>query len=474
MKKALWIASVCFSLIAFSSCLSTSASAKDVEKEPAAGPVASVTSDQAVPAASDAPAATPAPDNPVVSDASVEPVAESAPVESAEPVESAGPVERPAVSGIDDVIPPPAEKLLYFYPEPDPLYIAPIAPEPVTETVATAPKPAASPVPVPAAPKASETKATSKSPAAKTSADTTVISGDAREKESVADVLPGIWTAETVTPAAVPETAKKNAEPSRSVQIAEGQSLEVWYPGSGWVYLGDASAQNGLEYQTRKLDKTDTLFTFRAVKAGSYLLEFTRFDVLEDSFASDTLSVSVYVPDAKKTGKVRAPDYRASSTGSVARTASDGGTAALASTGSQANAASAGTGTPNASSARVSGISDEPTLVSAAASGSSTANAALNPAVSASALLESARKSLSSGDVPAALASLETFFSIAVDSIDEGIFLKGQAYEANSSSRDIRKALDAYETLVKSWPDSGRWYDADARIRYIRQFYLGR
>lgn len=467
MNKALWIASFCFTLIAFSSCLSTPATAKDVGTEPAAEPVSSVTSDQAVPVTPDATVAPAVPVDAVASAAPaaeaiapIEPVAESAPGESGESGES---TERPDVSGIDDVIPPPAEKLLYFYPEPDPLYIAPIAPTPVTETVAATPKPTATPAPAPVAAKVAATKA----PAAKTSVGSS-------EKESPVEVLPGIWTAETVTPAVVPETAKKNAEPSRSVQVAEGQSLEVWYPGSGWVYLGDASAQNGLEYQTRKLDKTDTLFTFRAVKEGSYLLEFTRFDVLEDSFASDTLSVSVYVPDAKKIGKVRAPDYRASSTGSAARTASDGGTAALASTGSQSNAASASAGTPNAASARVSGVSDEPTLVSATASGSSATNAAQNPAVSASALLESARKSLSSGDVPAALASLETFFSIAVDSIDEGIFLKGQAYEANSSVRDIRKALDAYETLVKSWPDSERWNDADARIRYIRQFYLGR
>jgi outer membrane protein assembly factor BamD (BamD/ComL family) len=61
-----------------------------------------------------------------------------------------------------------------------------------------------------------------------------------------------------------------------------------------------------------------------------------------------------------------------------------------------------------------------------------------------------------------------------VDSLDEGWFLRGQAYEANSAARDIRKALGAYQTLVSAFPESSRWNEADARIRYIKQYYLGR
>lgn len=446
MKKALRVAFACIAGISFSSCLSTPVTPDGVAPEGVAPEgVAPVDAEQN--AAAIDPTATP-----------VASVAEELPLPADNRLTAETPPaeleERPQVSDTG-IAPPSVEKILYFYPEPDPLYIAP-ASSVASTPEKTAPAKTAPAVAAPVKTAPVTTSAAKVTPQAQSTPTT--------PEKSTDDVLPGIWTAETATPATALEstTAKKTAEPSRSVQVSEGQNLEVWYPGSGWVYLGDASAQNGLEYQTRKLEKADTLFTFRAMKAGNYLLEFTRFDVLEDSFATDTLSVSVIVPESKKTGKVRAPDYR-SATSAIRNDARD--TQSVSSQGSSV-----------AQSARMSSsdIIDEPVLVSGAANGDSVASTANNTALSPTELLEKAKKSLASGDPAAALASLETFFSLAVEAVDEGLFLKGQAYEANSPARDVRKALEAYETLVASWPESERWKDADARIRYIRQYYLGR
>jgi hypothetical protein len=266
-------------------------------------------------------------------------------------------------------------------------------------------------------------------------------------------VLPGIWESETVAPTQNTDKTIPPISPSRKVTVAKGQTLEVWYPGSGWVYLGDVSAQNGLSYQTRKLAGADTLFNFKALKPGNYILEFSRFDVLEDSFLSDALAVTVTDTADTRTDKVRAPDYRS------ALPVSSTATTAL-------SASSPAVATP------ASGITEEPSLTAGNSAVAGNAPTAQLSAVDANGLLDKAKASLASGDSASALKFLESFFSVAIDSLDEGLFLKGQAYEANGPSRDMRKALDAYKTLTSAYPESSRWNEADARIRYINQFYL--
>lgn len=448
MKKTLQLAFVCLMVNVFVSCLSTPES----PAEPSV-PVAdaSVASEPVVTA------------EPIVAG---EPVIATEPVVTTEPVATTEPTviaelqqdatapgisedtvelsEKPLITETEVII-PIAEKLLYFYPEPDPLYIAPVAPVVSATTVTPKTVTPKSVTPKNVAPKAATTAVVT--PPAET----------ATKMETTDDIPAGIWTSEAVAPATDPVQTAKRPEPSRKVQLSEGQSLEVWYPGSGWVYLGDVSAQNGLEYQTRKLDNSDTLFTFRALKQGDYVLEFTRFDVLEDSFATDTLAVSVIAPDGKKTGKVRASDYRsATKNGNTATTSGN------------ASASTSLTAPVNVT------VSDEPSLVSGSVLSNTVSPKSNAPAQNAGELLERAKKSLAAGDAPSALTALETFFTLALDSIDEGLYLKGQAYEANSTSRDIRKALDAYETLVASWPESEYWKDSDARIRYIKQYYMGR
>jgi hypothetical protein len=341
---------------------------------------------------------------------------------------------------------PAGDRIIRFYPEPE---TADAVPVPVPPTVSpptissakaapVAPKPAPTNVP---APKAAEPKSESPAPA-----ETNV---------------PGIWVEEPVAPSVLPAAAAPANPPSRNASVSVGQSLEVWYPGTGWVYLGDASSRNGLAYETRRLDKNDTLFTFKALKEGDYILNFSRFDVLEDDFSADSLAVNVKatVADAgRKTDKVRAPDYR-----SVAVSAVPGDASAVI------PASSVMTDEPSLFGTAPSSIAGTPgSPVSVVQSPASPAPAVADPAV----ILDKAKAALAAGDPASAIALLDSFFSAAVTSLDEGWYLRGQAYEANSAVRDIRKALDCYQTLVSAYPDSSRWKDADARIRYIQQFYL--
>ena len=316
-----------------------------------------------------------------------------------------------------------------------------VTPKPGT---AVTPKPATTVTPKPA------TTVTPKLPAA------AAVASESADEERA---LPEIWEAGVERPSLEPPSVKERQAPSRTATIPEGHTLEVWYPGTGWVYLGDASAQNGLSYETRKLDRADTLFAFRAAKQGTFLLEFSRYDVVSDEFVSDVLAVTVSPPVTTRTGRLRAPDWRSAKDGEAASERSSGlGTDVPAMAGTAVDASPV--------------MIDEPALVASGNQPAATPSASTDSTRTPGLLLEDARAALAKGDAGRALSTLDSFFAVAVESLDEGWFLRGQAYEANGATRDVRKALAAYETVVRAWPESERWKDADTRIRYLKSFYL--
>ena len=87
-------------------------------------------------------------------------------------------------------------------------------------------------------------------------------------------------------------------------------------------------------------------------------------------------------------------------------------------------------------------------------------------------LLLKAQKAYNAGSYAECLDYLTEFFNNAVTKIDEALYLQGLALEAPSSSRNIKAALDTYETLVKSYPQSKKWNAANERVIYIKRFYF--
>ena len=370
------------------------------------------------------------------------------PAESAEPID-----ETPAA---------PAPEAAPASPDVQPSPEAPPALPDVQPAPVSPPAPAAKPAPVsPPAPAASPAAEPGKPPVKSEPApaapqETVPVQSDDRsdagptepvvspEDESV-EPAAELWMDEDRVSEEPPPVERPAVVPSRSVVVPADGILEVWYPGTGWVYLGDASGLVGVAYETRKIDNRDTLFSFRARKPGSYLLEFSRYDVLTDEFIQDALSVTVTDPVPGKRTTVRAPDFILGKEPDVPETA-----------GEEFPADSV--------------LRDEPVLSGPHSDEPEAGNSP--PEQTDDQLLHDVQARLASGDAPGALDILDQFFSSARTRLDEGWFLRGQAYEANSSSRNIRKALDAYETVVSAYPESIRWKDADERVRYIRQFYF--
>ena len=301
----------------------------------------------------------------------------------------------------------------------------------------------------------------------------------------------------TVALSKEPETEQK-PKVSRMVAVEEKQRLELTYPGHGWVYVGEQTSQPGLKYEQRKLQDENSIFMFTAEKKGDYILHFSYFDVFTNEFVTDAVAVSVSA--ARSTAAkamVKAPDYQTEADSDATEAQAKKNTKESASQPSSSSAANTGSGTtthtaqaaskaPQAASAAGSQsktLEQAMTAGTAAAVSSAAGNtggstgqapAAANEEepLSSDQLLEKTRTAIAAADAGTALTYLDNFFTTAEEKLDEGWFLKGRAYELNSSARNIRLALEAYKTLTDSFPQSKYWAEADARIRYITGFYI--
>ena len=102
----------------------------------------------------------------------------------------------------------------------------------------------------------------------------------------------------------------KNAVPSRSVEIALNQYLDVFYPGAGWVYLGEQDESVSLlSFFDRNLADNDTQFILKAKKPGKAILHFYKQDLLTNTYIDDYLEVVVTNEKFKGRDHSVAPAY---------------------------------------------------------------------------------------------------------------------------------------------------------------------
>ena len=306
--------------------------------------------------------------------------------------------------------------------------------------------------------------------------------------------------------------------PSRSVTLKSNQYLDVVYPGSGWVYLGETDGGDRIRYFGRKVGTSDTSFSLRTKEEGSTILHFYKNDALTGNYIDDYLAVEIKGKSSDNS-RVTAPSYAEAV---PPKSPLSGGTAQEAGSSGTGNA-SGGTRNTGASSAEakksVSGdeaaerqeqessknsspkenamqsrydestgstaIQNSETATSAQSPRTDEGNSMTSPPepaqpgvsvdtenLSADEILDLAQKSYDSAQYAETLAYLNAFFEKAVNRVDEGLFLQGQTLETNSSVRNIKAALDIYETIVRRYPQSINWAKANERITYLRRFYF--
>lgn len=288
------------------------------------------------------------------------------------------------------------------------------------------------------------------------------------------------------------EETEKPPVPSRTISIKNNQYLDINYPGSGWVYLGEVERQNLLVFFGRKVNGDTTTFTLQSRKSGTAVLHFYKNDNLSGKYIDDYVEVSVNTDSATDNSHVTIPEYakivppkpqkhQPSEITELEKEQSD---------------------TENKieykpqPETKVNAKPSEPDLniqtiiqnannqnnennVDANNQYNSDSNI-LSPAVTqpmennqvSGDLLEAAQKAYNEKRFPDALSLVRKFLQDTSDRFDEGIFLEAQILEANSSVQNIKEAIKDYDTVIRNWPQSKCWKKSNERSIYLKRFYI--
>lgn len=292
--------------------------------------------------------------------------------------------------------------------------------------------------------------------------------------------------------------------PSRSMSVKNNQYVDVVYPGSGWIYIGEVGSENLFRYFGRKLGSKDTTFTLRSSKSGKTILHFYKNDILTSQYIDDYLEVVVEEDSAKSGEKATAPAYALVVPPKPVRNEEHFSTKKSASQVEKTNDVEKSPSIqqkkedtpPQEFAVQSSKAQDDnlktiiqttqekenPTSAQQRSSAQNGSNQNLKadeqdiPLTSAhntsGSLLEQAKKSYSAKNYENALTQIQEYLDSANTKIDEALFVQAQILEADSKVRNIKSALDSYETIIKKYPTSKFWQNANKRKIYLERYYI--
>ena len=296
------------------------------------------------------------------------------------------------------------------------------------------------------------------------------------------------------------EIVNKKIKPSRSMTIKKNQYIDITYPGTGWIYLGQKDNKKDFTFFGRKLGGKDTSFTLRAKNPGTYLLHFYKNDPLTNSYIDDYLEVIVENKETSSTEHILAPNYativppkvtitaetrKENKKQNINKTVDENKNKQQKTQEEQTqNVASK---KPIDSSVKtviqtqdeentneIPETSNTQNIIETKQEENNTQNKTNQnlDKLKESELLALAKKQFANKEHSNALFTLEKFFEKAVSKIDEGLFLQGQILESKSDVQNIKGAIDSYELIVKSYPASAYWTQANKRTIFLKRFYI--
>ena len=300
---------------------------------------------------------------------------------------------------------------------------------------------------------------------------------------------------ESIEPTIEIETEEEAQEeivivPSRSVSLKKGETLVITYPGNGWIYMGSTSEYNNLASRGRKLGTTDTKYTLLAKESGTQIHHFYKVDNLTGEYIDDYIEVTVLEKKGKSSTVVSAPDYSELVPKKPESPAKASPKAApkietieeAATTETPAPAAKAQPQPQPEAKAEAEAIvevqneSQDDSEDSVIEIESEDAVIVIDEdnenAEELETIMEQARTSLSSKKYDDAYPALVQYLELSTDNRDEALYLLGQILESNSKYRDIKQAVETYQTLCDNYPASKYWDKANKRIVYLKRFYI--
>lgn len=258
--------------------------------------------------------------------------------------------------------------------------------------------------------------------------------------------------------------------PSRSMTAKNNQYVDIIYPGRGWIYMGEDEGKDQiLRYFGRKLGTENTTFTLRTTKSGETVLHFYKNDVLKGEYIDDYLEIKVLEESAKPNERAKAPSYEESVPQKPVRLEKK------AETQEEAQKTDEIKNIEEKTSDNEQKLSsqDETNLKKNDVSKEvSKPEQKKSLKVDTKNLLEQAKKDFEAKSYAQALSEVQHYLDTQNTRIDEALFLQGQILEADSEVKNIKSAIDSYNSLIKNYPASTFWQEANRRKIYLNRYYV--
>ena len=258
--------------------------------------------------------------------------------------------------------------------------------------------------------------------------------------------------------------------PSRSMTAKNNQYVDIIYPGRGWIYMGEDEGKDQiLRYFGRKLGTENTTFTLRTTKSGETVLHFYKNDVLKGEYIDDYLEIKVLEESAKPNERAKAPSYEESVPQKPVRLEKKAETQEEP----QKNDEIKNIEEKTSDNEQKLSSQDETNLKK-----NDVSNEVSRPEqkkslkIDTKNLLEQAKKDFEAKSYAQALSEVQQYLDTQNTRIDEALFLQGQILEADSEVKNIKSAIDSYNSLIKNYPASTFWQEANRRKIYLNRYYV--
>ena len=258
--------------------------------------------------------------------------------------------------------------------------------------------------------------------------------------------------------------------PSRSMTAKNNQYVDIIYPGRGWIYMGEDEGKDQiLRYFGRKLGTENTTFTLRTTKSGETVLHFYKNDVLKGEYIDDYLEIKVLEESAKPNERAKAPSYEESVPQKPVRLEKKAETQEE----TQKTDEIKNIEEKTSDNEQKLSSQDEINLKK-----NDVSNEVSRPEqkkslkIDTKNLLEQAKKDFEAKSYAQALSEVQHYLDTQNTRIDEALFLQGQILEADSEVKNIKSAIDSYNSLIKNYPASTFWQEANRRKIYLNRYYV--
>ena len=292
--------------------------------------------------------------------------------------------------------------------------------------------------------------------------------------------------------------------PSRNIKIKNNQFVEINYPGTGWIYLGETERQNNLLFFGRKIQNDNTTFTLKSKKSGTAILHFYKNDSLSGKYIDDYIEVQIENESATDNTPVVSPEYAKIIPPKPIKTVQKTDeelqknispneeetkmqyystpepvekkplpkedfdiqtiikNADNSENYQQKNSLNTNSSNTEQNIKDLNSIQNESTSLS-------------QPQItynSLDELFDKAQKAFDEKKYEEALLLVRLFLEESSSRIDEALFLEAQILETKSSVQNIKEAINDYDIIISDWPQSDFWSKAKKRSTYLKRFYI--